>query len=62
MFLTTRTGLVSSTPQCRKCKSYLVFPRMKDGVWFHKCKECGKITYDKFNLKTILFRMKFWKS
>jgi len=61
------TGLISPTPPCPKCSSYMFMIRLIDGVYYRKCRDCGyKKRQDKIDWKkaalVYLERFMFWKS
>ena len=49
--------IVSPSPQCPKCKSYMYMPREKDGKQFRHCRDCGHNS----NRLDFMFRLRFWK-
>jgi DNA-directed RNA polymerase subunit M/transcription elongation factor TFIIS len=59
--------VISPTPPCPKCKSYLYMIRLIDGVYYRKCRNCGyKKRQDKIDFKKAVLRylerFMFWKS
>lgn len=46
--------IVSPSPPCRRCGSYMVFPRERDGLKYKVCKNCGKIKYQKSFLRRMI--------
>ena len=49
--------LVSPTPQCPKCGSYMFMYREKDGRKFRHCKICGHNSH----WSDFRFKLRFWK-
>lgn len=39
--------ILSPNPICPKCGSYMFMPRRIKGFRCHKCRNCGKIKYEK---------------
>lgn len=58
--------IVSASPPCPKCKSYMFMTRYIEGVYYLKCRDCGykkrKDKKDWYGAVThYLERWKFWK-
>ena len=59
--------VISPTPSCPKCKSYMFMICQISDVFYRRCKNCGyKKCLDKIDFKKVvancLERFKFWKS